>query len=162
MDHVRALGPKIENIAWHKAGIFKTGVPAFTMEQSPEVGVVLRDLATEKSVQLNSVDIVDRLPPDMRVLRFKVQKMNASLAISFAETVLKKSFLEPDFRLSEIDIRKGSDNFAWPGRFHYYQDGKCQWYPDTAHNELSLKVATEWFAQSAATLQQRYYITITL
>ena len=32
MDYVRALGPKIENIAWHKAGIFKAGVPVFSME----------------------------------------------------------------------------------------------------------------------------------
>lgn len=155
MDHVRALGPKIENIAWHKAGIFKAGVPAFSMEQSPEVGAVLRDRATEKGVQFNFVKVDDRLPPEARVLRFEVQKMNASLAISLAETVLKKKLLEPDYRLSKIDIRKGLDHFSWPGRFHSVRDRKYQWYLDTAHNELSLKVATEWFAQSATTLQQR-------
>ncbi|KAF4637004.1 hypothetical protein G7Y89_g1057 [Cudoniella acicularis] len=155
MDHIRALGPSIENIAWHKAGIFKAGAPAFSMAQSPEVGAVLRHRAAEKGVLLNFVDVDDRLPPDAPVLRFEVQKMNATLAISLAETFLKKKQPEPDCRLTEIDIRRGLDRFSWPGRFHYIQDGKCQWYLDTAHNELSLKVATQWFAQSAATLQQK-------
>ena len=30
MDHVKLLGPSIEIIAWHKAGIFKLGSPAFS------------------------------------------------------------------------------------------------------------------------------------
>lgn len=29
MDHIAQLGPTIENIAWHKAGIFKSRSPAF-------------------------------------------------------------------------------------------------------------------------------------
>ncbi|TVY25851.1 Folylpolyglutamate synthase [Lachnellula hyalina] len=156
MDHVRALGPKIEDIAWHKAGIFKPGVPAFSMEQSPEVAAVLKNRATEKGTQLHFVDLDDRLPREARALKFKVQKKNASLAISLAETVLKKKLLESDCRLSKTDIVKGVDHFSWPGRFHTVQDGNHQWYLDTAHNELSLKVATEWFAQSLATAQKRY------
>jgi len=95
------------------------------------------------------------LPLESRVFRCEVQKIKTYLAISLAETVLKKKLLEPDFMLSEIDIRKGVDHFSWPGRFHSIQNGKFQWYLDSAHNELSLKVATEWFAQFAATLQQR-------
>jgi folylpolyglutamate synthase len=30
IDHTRMLGPSIESIAWHKAGIFKTNAPAFS------------------------------------------------------------------------------------------------------------------------------------
>ncbi|KAG0650070.1 Folylpoly-gamma-glutamate synthetase [Hyphodiscus hymeniophilus] len=121
------------------------------MEQSPNVVAVLRDRGTEKGNQLDFVDVDDRLPREAPVLKFKVQKMNASLAISLAETILKK---KSDCRLSKIDIREGLDQFSWPGRFHTVQDGKYQWYLDTAHNELSLKVATAWFAQSVATVHQ--------
>jgi folylpolyglutamate synthase len=155
MDHIRALGPSIENIAWHKAGIFKAGAPAFSMAQDPEVAAVLRHRAAEKGVLLNFIDVDDRLPSDAPVLRFEVQKMNASLAISLAETLLKKKQPEPTYRLANADLRRGLDRFSWPGRFHYIDNGKSKWYLDTAHNELSLKVATQWFAQSAATLQQR-------
>jgi len=57
MDHIRALGPEIENIAWNEAGIFKAAVPAFSIEQRPEVSAVLGDRATEKGVQLNFIDV---------------------------------------------------------------------------------------------------------
>ena len=32
-DHTSMLGHTIEEIAWHKAGIFKTGCPAVTIDQ---------------------------------------------------------------------------------------------------------------------------------
>ena len=72
----------------------------------------MRDRATEKGVQFNFVKVDDRLLSEARVLRFEVQKINASLAISLVETVLKKKLLEPDYRLSKIDIRKGLDHFS--------------------------------------------------
>jgi folylpolyglutamate synthase len=36
IDHVGMLGATIKEIAWHKAGIMKGGVPAFTVKQSPD------------------------------------------------------------------------------------------------------------------------------
>lgn len=33
LDHTSILGETIDKIAWHKAGIFKPGVPAFTSLQ---------------------------------------------------------------------------------------------------------------------------------
>lgn len=30
MDHVDQLGPTLDDVAWHKAGILKTGAPAFS------------------------------------------------------------------------------------------------------------------------------------
>jgi len=73
MDHIRTLGPSIENIAWHKGRILKAGVPAFSVTQDPEAGAMLKHRATEKGVLLNFIDVDDRLPPDAPILRFDVQ-----------------------------------------------------------------------------------------
>ncbi|KAL8969056.1 MAG: hypothetical protein Q9197_004549, partial [Variospora fuerteventurae] len=53
MDHVEQLGPLIENIAWHKAGIFKHGSPAFSTFQEPAAATVLQQRASEKNVTLH-------------------------------------------------------------------------------------------------------------
>ena len=42
MDHVRLLGPGIEDIAWHKAGIFKSGSLAFSTLQEDAAAIVLQ------------------------------------------------------------------------------------------------------------------------
>lgn len=45
-DHLEALGPTIADVAWHKAGILKPGVPAVTAADLPEaVAVVEREAA---------------------------------------------------------------------------------------------------------------------
>lgn len=60
IDHVAVLGDTIEQIAWHKAGIFKTGTPAFTIEQVPGAAKVLKDRAAERNVHLETVEIFTR------------------------------------------------------------------------------------------------------
>jgi len=47
IDHVAVLGPLLRDIAWQKAGIFKEGVPAFTVNQPKEGMSVLEDRARE-------------------------------------------------------------------------------------------------------------------
>ena len=52
MDHLEQLGNTLESIAWHKGGIFKSGVTALTVQQ-PEEGLnMLRRRAKEKKVKL--------------------------------------------------------------------------------------------------------------
>ncbi|KAL3426832.1 folylpolyglutamate synthase [Phlyctema vagabunda] len=41
MDHVSLLGPTIQRITWHKAGIFKAGSRVFSALQEPDVSRVL-------------------------------------------------------------------------------------------------------------------------
>lgn len=42
IDHVKQLGPFVEKIAWHKAGIFKSGAPAFSAAQEAGIAEVLQ------------------------------------------------------------------------------------------------------------------------
>jgi folylpolyglutamate synthase len=48
IDHVTKLGSTLEEIAWHKAGIFKQNCPAFSVLQPPSALEVLERRAEEK------------------------------------------------------------------------------------------------------------------
>lgn len=50
IDHVFVLGNTIEEIAAQKAGIYKQGVPALTVEQPASALAVLEKTATDKQV----------------------------------------------------------------------------------------------------------------
>jgi dihydrofolate synthase / folylpolyglutamate synthase len=52
LDHVRTLGGTIPEIAWHKAGIIKPGVPAITTVSHQEALPVIRDEAEKQSSSL--------------------------------------------------------------------------------------------------------------
>lgn len=51
-DHMAQLGPTVARIAEEKAGIFKTGVPAVTVQQDPDAEIVLKRIAESRGVQL--------------------------------------------------------------------------------------------------------------
>ncbi|NWH33367.1 FOLC protein, partial [Chloropsis hardwickii] len=50
IDHTSILGDTMEKIAWQKGGIFKPGVPAFTVAQPERPLEVLRERAQERQV----------------------------------------------------------------------------------------------------------------
>ncbi|NWU81434.1 FOLC protein, partial [Onychorhynchus coronatus] len=50
IDHTSILGDTMEKIAWQKGGIFKPGVPAFTVAQPERPLEVLRERAQERKV----------------------------------------------------------------------------------------------------------------
>ncbi len=51
-DHQAILGQTLSEIAWHKAGVFKPGVPAWTITQRPDAAQVLVDRALERQVRV--------------------------------------------------------------------------------------------------------------
>jgi dihydrofolate synthase/folylpolyglutamate synthase len=51
-DHMAQLGNTLSKIAEEKAGIFKTGVPAVTVQQDPDAEIVLKRIAESRGVQL--------------------------------------------------------------------------------------------------------------
>lgn len=150
IDHVYVLGDTVEKIAWHKAGIMKTGSPAFTVEQIPTATEVLKDRATEKGVDLKILDIDPRLEgvnirPDANF-----QKKNASLAIALAETALGN--LDPSFSVDPNaplpkEFVHGLEQVVWRGRCEVKEEGNIIWHVDGAHTVDSLKMAARWFVR---------------
>lgn len=154
MDHVEQLGPSLENIAWHKAGIFKRGCPAFSAPQEHAVAAVLQSRAAEKEVSLKFSDINSTLPSNALALAADVQKINCSLALALVDTFLEAKAPIADYALTLEDVHRGVERFFWPGRFQHILDGNHQWFLDGAHNELSLRQAAQWFASSVKKMQR--------
>ena len=149
-DHIKQLGPTIENIAWHKSGIFKVQRPAFSTVQDDDVTAVLRHRASEKDVTLEFVDLDHSLPNEALPLRPDVQKLNASLALSLTRAWLKERGTAHSQDMTAEDIRSGVEHFSWPGRFQQINQEGNQWFLDGAHNDMSIEHAAQWFAEMVA------------
>ncbi|CAG8952934.1 hypothetical protein HYFRA_00007649 [Hymenoscyphus fraxineus] len=150
MDHVRQLGPSIENIAWHKSGIFKPGALAFSAPQEPAATEILRRRAAEKAVDLQFIEQDDSLPVKSMLVMPSVQRTNCAVALAAARAFCDQKLADGSERsqVSESDIAQGIVQFSWPGRFQTVIDNGFQWFLDAAHNEMSVGQAAEWFTSS--------------
>ncbi|KAH8787523.1 folylpolyglutamate synthase [Hyaloscypha sp. PMI_1271] len=146
IDHIKQLGSSIESIAWHKAGIFKSGAIAFSAPQESTAMEVLRKRGSEKSINLQFVDIDPSLPADTVQLQPDVQRVNCSLALACVRSFLAQKTKES---LSISDILQGISQFSWPGRFQLVIEDRFQWFLDSAHNEMSVGIAAKWFLESS-------------
>ncbi|RDW82534.1 hypothetical protein BP6252_03646 [Coleophoma cylindrospora] len=153
IDHVGMLGDSIEQIAWHKAGIMKNGVPAFSVVQSPEAEAVLTQRAAERGAAFAVQERMALLDTG-RVklgLEGEFQKDNASLAISVAASHLQNLGilslnLDVENQLPK-QFRDGLETVSWPGRCQTYEDGKITWLIDGAHTHESLEAAASWYCR---------------
>ncbi len=148
LDHVAQLGPSIESIAWHKAGILKPGTPAFSAPQDQAVASVLRDRAAKKGVSLKFVEEDLSLPGDAKAIQVPVQKTNCSVALALVSALLEHKASPEHRHLTRSDISEGIEKSSWAGRFEVITEGRSQWLLDGAHNELSLEQAAKWFVNS--------------
>lgn len=145
LDHTRLLGPSIENIAWHKSGIFKSGSLAFSTLQAPAVTAVIQQRAIEKDVTLGFVDIDSSLPTGTSILRLETQAKNCSLALAIVRAWLSKM-------MSQVPLDAGAmaaskiEQSCLPGRYQRLSEQNCEWFLDGAHTGGSLEYAVQWFA----------------
>ena len=157
IDHVGMLGRTIEEIAWHKAGIFKIGSPAFTAPQPESALQVLRKRAEEKGTELR---LVQRIPliesGEVQLgLAADFQKTNSSLAVAVAAAHLRKKGMAdvPEFSASVTDIPlkfiAGLKNVKWGGRCEKRQDKthNVLWHLDGGHTLESINLVGRWFAE---------------
>ncbi|XP_031569550.1 folylpolyglutamate synthase, mitochondrial-like [Actinia tenebrosa] len=96
MDHVETLGGSLESIAWQKAGIFKPGVPAFTVEQEESALQTVYKRAKEVKIPLYLVPKLKDYPGDLPELSLagEHQHTNASMALQLCKTWLHKRMEE--------------------------------------------------------------------
>ncbi|KAG6365658.1 hypothetical protein INS49_007269 [Diaporthe citri] len=154
MDHVEQLGPTIENIAWHKSGIFKNGAHAFSAPQeSASAAEVLRHRAADNGVPIQFVSADESLLP-AGPPRFHppVQVLNCSVALAAARDFLRQRAPRVSSQgsdiLNEDDIQRAVEGFSWPGRFQVVVEENHEWFLDSAHNEMSVSKASGWFIES--------------
>lgn len=152
-EHADILGPKIEDIAYEKAGIIKKNCPVVTGSNNPKVLEVFEQKVKEKNTKLTVLDLKDKFNIKEKNLEHQVfdlqlddryfknlelnilgthQIFNASLAI-------KTISLLPDFyKINEEAIYSGLYNCRWPGRLELLNRNP-DIILDGAHNEDGMK-----------------------
>ncbi|KAK4436589.1 Folylpolyglutamate synthase [Sesamum alatum] len=159
-DHMEILGNTLGQIAGEKAGIFKRGVPAFTVPQPEEAMSVLERKASELDVNL---EIAAPLDPSLMSglhlgLEGEHQYMNAGLALALCSTWLQRTghvginYLNQTTSLPD-EFMKGLATASLQGRAQIVPDqfmesenpGDLVFYLDGAHSPESMDVCANWF-----------------
>ncbi|XP_059628076.1 folylpolyglutamate synthase isoform X2 [Cornus florida] len=160
-DHMEILGHTLGEIAGEKAGIFKRGVPAFTVPQPDEAMHVLEEKASQLDVKLQVATPLDtNLLSGLHLgLEGEHQYTNAGLAIALCSTWLQRTghlefnYLERTTSLPEQFI-KGLTTANLQGRAqiipHQFNEiesaGDLIFYLDGAHSPESMEVCANWFS----------------
>lgn len=134
-DHLKQLGPTLEDVARNKAGIIKEKTPVFIGEMEKNLETVISQIADEKQAVLtishpatfiqNAFDYHGIAQIELgNVGSYQIK--NASLAIEVILSLFKD--------ITTSQIKTGVKKAMWPGRFEYFNiDGKDV-YIDGAHN----------------------------
>ena len=153
IDHTAILGSTIEEIAWHKGGVIKPEVKAFSVPQPASAEKVLYQHAEEKATHLE----VTQNHPDLTGgsgiklgLAGDFQYTNASLAVATAAEVLRKIGVKgiPQDIMSEAlpaEFRRGLELARLGGRCETRNEKNVAWYIDGGHTLESIKLAGQWF-----------------
>ncbi|XP_032978428.1 folylpolyglutamate synthase, mitochondrial isoform X4 [Rhinolophus ferrumequinum] len=170
VDHTSLLGDTVEKIAWQKGGIFKHGVPAFTVPQPDGPLAVLKERAEQISCPLYLCPQLEALeeggPPLTLGLEGEHQRSNAALALQLARcwlqqkdhrgigeltasrpSLLQQLPLAPVFQPTS-HMRHGLRDTEWPGRSQVLRRGHLTWYLDGAHTSSSMQACVRWFRQA--------------
>ncbi|KAJ2457116.1 Folylpolyglutamate synthetase, partial [Coemansia sp. RSA 2424] len=149
IDHTAALGTTMAEIAWHKAGIIKRGVPVFSVEQ-PEPGLrVIQQRAEERGAPAPVV--VAPLPPGTALgIAGDHQRTNAALAVALCrEWVQRHGIGAPPPDDDDTWIARGLAAARWPGRTQTFAAAAVPgvvWHVDGAHTAESMAACAAWFA----------------
>ncbi|XP_004455667.1 folylpolyglutamate synthase, mitochondrial isoform X2 [Dasypus novemcinctus] len=170
IDHTSLLGDTVEKIAWQKGGIFKHGVPAFTVPQPDSPLAVLRERAQQISCPLYLCPPLEALeeggPPLTLGLKGDHQRSNAALALQLArcwlqwqdhqgigELTASRLSLPRQLPLAPVfqptsHMRFGLRDTEWLGRNQVLRRGPLTWYLDGAHTASSVQACVRWFRQA--------------
>ncbi|KAL0848126.1 hypothetical protein Bca101_021373 [Brassica carinata] len=161
-DHMEILGHTLAEIAAEKAGIFKSGVPAFTVPQPDEAMRVLKETASKLEVNLK---VVKPLDSGQRLgLQGEHQYLNASLAVALCSTFLKKIGIEDKNDLNQTSglperFISGLSNAYLMGRAMIVPDSELPeeivFYLDGAHSPESMEACATWFSQQVKERNQK-------
>ncbi|KAJ8286467.1 hypothetical protein GJAV_G00039560 [Gymnothorax javanicus] len=171
IDHTSILGDTIEKIAWQKGGIFKPGVPAFTVKQPEGAMAVLQERAREIGCSLQVCPALDqyRVTSGTEIqlgLAGQHQQTNASLALQLTHTWLQRHYLPDEPLPSPVEqsssvtqappfqpsptMLEGLKVTEWAGRTQTLQHGPITYFLDGAHTVRSMLACMRWFTEAAA------------
>ncbi|KAF4547267.1 Mur ligase middle domain-containing protein [Elsinoe fawcettii] len=139
LDHEEVLGPTLQDIAGHKAGIMKRNCPILSSAQAPIVTEVVTNQAKEVGAPLTIIQTESMWKAENKTTP---QVQNEALAIATARLWLKRKGIS-SLGVDQIDCQ--ALNFKIPGRLQVVRQSGIDWYLDSAHNEDSLSNVAHWF-----------------
>ncbi|KAI5123423.1 hypothetical protein M0805_006128 [Coniferiporia weirii] len=158
IDHVTVLGKTLKEIAWQKGGIYKEGVPAFTVNQPEEGLEVLERQARERKASTFTVCPEVAGLSDLKLgLSGFHQYQNANLAIHLTHAFLQAKTPSEVPTLQSATFAKGLENARWPGRCQTVPDPShdgITWFLDGAHTVDSLECCVQWFLSPGVGLRE--------
>lgn len=131
-DHTETLGSTISDIAWHKAGIIKPGIPVITAVEGIEALEVITAEAASQGARL------------IRVPGPTATATEASTGIAFHQSNMALAaaavaeLTSSGFRATESEIRGGIDHMRIPARIERMQDQPVVLL-DGAHNPQKME-----------------------
>ncbi|CAE6387885.1 unnamed protein product [Rhizoctonia solani] len=155
LDHTALLGKTLPEIAWQKAGIYKAGVPAYTVNQPSEALEVIKQEAEKAQARLIFRLSKNTLPEISKIklgLAGVHQHQNASLAMHIVHRFLQlqaPTIKLPDSLTPVPEVyAAGLSEARWAGRCQRIADPsneRLQWLLDGAHTIESLTSCAEWY-----------------
>lgn len=158
LDHTEILGDTLEQIAFEKAGIIKSGSEAVLFQQGEGVTAVVRRRCEEQSAALHIADF-SQLRCDFDSLYGQSftykgesyalpllgahQLKNAATVLEVVEVLRRRGW-----QLAQTDVEHGLYAVHWPGRFELLSEEPC-FVVDGGHNPQC--------AQTVAENLQRYF-----
>ncbi len=146
LDHTDELGSTIEEVAYNKAGIIKTGAPVISQTDNDAVRNVIKSVASENGAEFIDVneayDEYAYLIPAMQGEYQKKNAVTAALAVKAAGAAVSKEILV-----------KGISKAVLPGRFEILNEDSCNnadkeqpmFIIDGAHNPDAMRaLVTEY------------------
>lgn len=160
LEHQDKCGPTIQDIAKHKAGIIKQGVPLITGAKDEALAVILAQ-AEEKEAPVkiygqhfHAESKGSKLPiksgevpcqtliykTENRSSDFQLallgqhQLVNGAIAVTAYQELAK---VIPT--LTEDDLAKGLKQVRWPARFEVFPSKDSSWVVDGAHNPAGMR-----------------------
>ncbi|KAJ1817255.1 Folylpolyglutamate synthetase [Coemansia sp. RSA 2599] len=162
IDHQAILGSTISSIAWHKAGIIKEGVPAFTVPQDSSALIITRARAAENNT---TVTVVEPLPENKYKLGAagEYQLINAALAEALCREWLE--IKRPECSKEQVDkwVSEGLRLTYLPGRSHTFVSPRYQnlvWHLDAAHTVDSMTACAKWFMSNSEKGSANQYVLL--
>ncbi len=158
LEHTYWLGPTLERIAWHKAGIIKANSRAYSIPQAPEVMQVLAAEAESRDAQFDWIAPMDmgkylgqtehglrmslnRYGEVIVPLRGRYQVMNATLATIAAGDMHARLGGVPHASAEYVErIRAGLSAVKWPARLQKLQDSPAVYLDGAIHSESAVSV----------------------
>lgn len=171
-EHADILGPKIEQIAFEKAGIIKSGSPIITAEKNEKVLKVFEEKAAEKNSKLITFDYkkeIELLKKSLEKQSFNIYYENNKLKqlelnilgehqIKNAGLVIKAlEYMPKRYSVKTCAIYKGLKKCRWPGRLEMVRRSP-DILLDGAHNEDGMKRLVEFLNENVSSSKKIIFL----